>query len=88
MSEDSDDDLHRSVRSDNAEDFMDVEDSSPHSDTCDLVQSINGMHRVLDLIDEQGSGGLVDKVIIAQDSLCAFINSVCPGTCVHDESQL
>lgn len=24
----------------------------------------------------------MDKVIIAQDSLCAFINSVCPGTYV------
>ncbi|KAG1764551.1 hypothetical protein EDD22DRAFT_883267 [Suillus occidentalis] len=74
MSEDSDDDLYQSVRSDDAEDFMDVEDSSPHSDARDLVESINGI--------EQGSGGLVDKVIIAQDSLRAFINSVCPGTYV------
>ncbi|KAG1886619.1 hypothetical protein F4604DRAFT_1278700 [Suillus subluteus] len=82
MSEDSDDDLYQSVRSDNAEDSMDVEESSPHSDARDLVQSINGMYRVLDLINEQGSGGLVDKVIIAQDSLRAFINSVCPGTYV------
>ncbi|KAG1778913.1 hypothetical protein EV702DRAFT_1093073 [Suillus placidus] len=82
MSEDSDDDIYQSVRSDDAEDFMDVEDSSPHSDARDLVQSINGMYRVLDLINEQGSGGLVDKVIIAQDSLRAFINSVCPGTYV------
>ncbi|KAG1848075.1 hypothetical protein DFJ58DRAFT_729977 [Suillus subalutaceus] len=82
MSEDSDDDLYQSVRSDNAEDSMDVEESSPHSDARDLVQSINGMYRILDLINEQGSGGLVDKVIIAQDSLRAFINSVCPGTYV------
>ncbi|KAG2040447.1 hypothetical protein BDR03DRAFT_892378 [Suillus americanus] len=82
MSEDSDGDLYQSVRSDNAEDFMDVEDSSPHSDARDLAHSINGMYRVLDLISEQGSGGLVDKVIIAQDSLRAFINSVCPGTYV------
>ncbi|KAG1889124.1 hypothetical protein F4604DRAFT_1673832 [Suillus subluteus] len=82
MSEDSDDDLYQSLRSDNAEDSMDVEESSPHSDARDLVQSINGMYRVLDLINEQGSGGLVDKVIIAQDSLRAFINSVCPGTYV------
>ncbi|KAG2365210.1 hypothetical protein BDR07DRAFT_1399490 [Suillus spraguei] len=80
MSEVSDDDVYHSVRSDDGE--MDVEDSSPHSDTRDLVQSINGMYRVLDLISEQGSGGLVDKVIIAQYSLRAFINSVCPGTYV------
>ncbi|KAG1840861.1 hypothetical protein C8R48DRAFT_739797 [Suillus tomentosus] len=81
MSEDSDDFYH-SVRSGDAEDFMDVEDSSPHNDARDLAQSINGMYRVLDLINEEGSGGLVDKVIIAQDSLRAFINSVCPGTYV------
>ncbi|KAG2116835.1 hypothetical protein DEU56DRAFT_984883 [Suillus clintonianus] len=83
MSEDSDnDDIYQSVRSDVVEDFMDVEDSSPHSDARDLAQSIDGMYRVLDLISERGSGGLVDKVIIAQDSLRAFINSVCPGTYV------
>ncbi|KAG0701346.1 hypothetical protein DFH29DRAFT_990130 [Suillus ampliporus] len=82
MSEDSDDDLYQSIKSDDGEDFMDLEDSSPRSDACDLVQSINGMHRVLDLINEQGSGGLVDKIIIAQDSLRAFINSICPGTYV------
>lgn len=80
MSEDSDDDLYQLVRSDNAEDSMHVEEFSPHSDARDLVRSINGMYRVLDLINEQGSGGLVDKVVIAQDSLRAFINSVCPGT--------
>ena len=56
------------------------------------------MYRILDLISEQGSGGLgkleylvkephanshislsVDKIIISQDSLRAFINTLCPG---------
>jgi hypothetical protein len=63
----------------------------------DLAYSIKGMYRILDLISEQGSGGLgeypsqtgalvltidlvsVDKIIISQNSLEAFINNVCPG---------
>ncbi|OJA15113.1 hypothetical protein AZE42_09078 [Rhizopogon vesiculosus] len=98
-SEDSDDDLYQSVKSDVGDDYMDVEDSPLHNDARDLVQSINGMYRVLDLISEQGSGGLgdiviiakssytdsyplVDKIIIAQDSLRTFINTVCPGAYV------
>ncbi|KAF8548833.1 hypothetical protein OG21DRAFT_1489038 [Imleria badia] len=40
------------------------------------------MYRILDLISEQGTGGLVDKIIISQDSLKAFINSVCRGAYV------
>ncbi|KAG1809692.1 uncharacterized protein BJ212DRAFT_1379102 [Suillus subaureus] len=80
--EDSDDDLYQSIISDNGEDYMDVEDSPPHDDARDLVQSIEGMYRVLDLISEQGSGGLVDKIIIAQDSLRAFANTICPGSYV------
>jgi hypothetical protein len=47
---------------------MDVEDSSPHSDARDLVESINGMYRILDLISEQGSGGLGTFTIL--DKLC------------------
>jgi hypothetical protein len=47
---------------------MDVEDSSLHSDARDLVQSINGMYRVLDLINEQGSGGL--GILIILDKPC------------------
>ncbi|KIK55622.1 hypothetical protein GYMLUDRAFT_76385 [Collybiopsis luxurians FD-317 M1] len=45
----------------------------------DLSRNIKGMYRILDLINEQGSGGLVDKIIIAQDSLERFINDVVPG---------
>jgi len=43
---------------------MDVEDSSTHNDARDLVQSINGMYRVLDLITEQGSSGLGDPILL------------------------
>lgn len=64
----------------------------------DLVNSVQHMYRLLDLISEQGSGGLglycelfdelsltkvtilvVDKVIIAQDAMGAFINALSPG---------
>ncbi|KAI6095859.1 hypothetical protein F5141DRAFT_1012708, partial [Pisolithus sp. B1] len=45
----------------------------------DLASSVKGLYRILDLITEQGSGGLVDKIIISQNSLKAFINIVCPG---------
>ncbi|KAJ6620546.1 hypothetical protein B0H10DRAFT_1063400 [Mycena sp. CBHHK59/15] len=37
------------------------------------------MFRVLDLISEPGSGWLVDKVIISQESLKGFINALSPG---------
>ncbi|KAH7882014.1 hypothetical protein F5I97DRAFT_1939518 [Phlebopus sp. FC_14] len=58
---------------------MDVDPPNPTRAEYDLAHSIKGMYRILDLISEQGSGGLVDKIIIAQESLQAFINSVCPG---------
>ncbi|KAJ7091563.1 hypothetical protein B0H15DRAFT_836658 [Mycena belliarum] len=45
----------------------------------DLLHSIKGLYRVLELITESGSGGLVDKIIIAQDSLKELINALCPG---------
>lgn len=48
---------------------MDVEDSPPHDDARDLVQSIEGMYRVLDLISEQGSGGLGDPIVLVKLSL-------------------
>ncbi|KAI9569901.1 hypothetical protein HD554DRAFT_2019705, partial [Boletus coccyginus] len=35
---------------------------------------------ILDLVSERGSNGLVDKIIIAQDSLKRFLNKISPGT--------
>jgi hypothetical protein len=76
---------------------MDMDAPPLQRDDLDLVYSIKGMYRILDLISEQGSGGLgkypsqidpriliidlvsVDKIIISQNSLKAFINNVCPG---------
>ncbi|KAI9444004.1 hypothetical protein H4582DRAFT_2189914 [Lactarius indigo] len=37
------------------------------------------MYRLLDLITEKGSSGLVDKIVIAQQSLQGFINALSPG---------
>ncbi|KAH8830109.1 hypothetical protein DL96DRAFT_1706949 [Flagelloscypha sp. PMI_526] len=41
--------------------------------------AIPGLYLIFDLISENGTGGMVDKIIIAQDSLAAFVNDLCPG---------
>ncbi|KDQ64238.1 hypothetical protein JAAARDRAFT_201615 [Jaapia argillacea MUCL 33604] len=53
--------------------------SLPPPQTSDLAHRIPGLYRILDLVSEAGSGGLVDKVIIAQESLGQFVNSLVPG---------
>jgi hypothetical protein len=76
---------------------MDIDTPPLQRDELDLAYSVQGMYRILDLISEQGGGGLgeypgqtgalvltivlvsVDKIIISQNSLEAFINNVCPG---------
>ncbi|KAG8991998.1 hypothetical protein FRB94_012099 [Tulasnella sp. JGI-2019a] len=45
----------------------------------DLLPKVKGLFRLLDLYSEQGSGGLVDKIIIAQDSLESLIGTLSPG---------
>ncbi|KAH9039442.1 hypothetical protein EDB83DRAFT_2228401 [Lactarius deliciosus] len=45
----------------------------------DLSLSVKGVYPLLDLITEQGSSGLVDKIVIAQQSLQEFINALSPG---------
>jgi hypothetical protein len=68
--------------------FVGMNDAT-ETDTKDLVLSIKGLHRILDLVSERGSGGLgthyikgvlrvlidftVDKIIIAQESLGSFM---------------
>ncbi|KAF9231333.1 hypothetical protein BU15DRAFT_82541 [Melanogaster broomeanus] len=86
---DSDESFYESLDADvpltpASDDRMDVDMPVPqhHHDELDLSYSIKGMYRILDLISEQGSGGLVDKIIISQNSIEAFINSVCPGAYV------
>ncbi|KAM5540363.1 hypothetical protein V8D89_005821 [Ganoderma adspersum] len=45
----------------------------------DLATSIPDLYRVLDLIYDRGSGGLVDKIIIEQESLGRLINVLRPN---------
>ncbi|KAA1477854.1 hypothetical protein DENSPDRAFT_625472 [Dentipellis sp. KUC8613] len=45
----------------------------------DLVKMMPGVYRILDLISDQGSGGLVAKIVISQDSLRDFVESMYPG---------
>ncbi|KAF8548831.1 hypothetical protein OG21DRAFT_1489037, partial [Imleria badia] len=79
----SDDSRYQSADEENSrDDQMDIGVQPPQRDELDLAYFINGMYRILDLISEQGSGGLVDKIIISQDSFKAFINSVCSGAYV------
>ncbi|KAG8816259.1 hypothetical protein FRC17_000381 [Serendipita sp. 399] len=47
--------------------------------TLDLLDQIHNMYRLLDLISDQGTGGAVDKVIIAQDSISKFANRIHTG---------
>ncbi|KAI9453845.1 hypothetical protein BJY52DRAFT_1225384 [Lactarius psammicola] len=52
----------------------------------DLAMAVKGMYRLLDLINESGSNGYgkepsyFEKVIIAQESLERFVNTMCPGS--------
>ncbi|SJL03909.1 uncharacterized protein ARMOST_07266 [Armillaria ostoyae] len=48
----------------------------------DPVHEIPRMYRLLDLVSEPGSVGLVDKIIIDQDSLKSFANDKSPGAYV------
>ncbi|KAF8306094.1 hypothetical protein DL93DRAFT_2232719 [Clavulina sp. PMI_390] len=45
----------------------------------DLLPHIKGMYRLLELFSEQGSGGVVDKIIISQDSVGRLVEQFYPG---------
>ncbi|KAG8215603.1 hypothetical protein J3R82DRAFT_7468 [Butyriboletus roseoflavus] len=85
-SDSGDESLYQSVDEENSSDNQKMDIDAPpqahQRDELDLGHSIKGMYRILDLISEQSSGGLVDKIIISQNSLEAFINNVCPGAYV------
>ncbi|KAI0089042.1 hypothetical protein BDY19DRAFT_121663 [Irpex rosettiformis] len=51
----------------------------PGESPSELVDAINGMYRILDLVGEEGSGGFIDKIVIAQESFGRFANSIYPG---------
>ncbi|CAE6373871.1 unnamed protein product [Rhizoctonia solani] len=52
--------------------------SEPHHE--DLSTIVPNLFRLLDLVDEHGSGGIVEKVVIDQTSLHRLLNIVQPGS--------
>ncbi|KAG8897271.1 hypothetical protein FRB99_008270, partial [Tulasnella sp. 403] len=46
----------------------------------DLLPRIKGLYRLLDLYSENTTSGLVDKIIISQESLKSFLDAICPGS--------
>ncbi|QRW13380.1 E3 ubiquitin-protein ligase TRIP12 [Ceratobasidium sp. AG-Ba] len=46
----------------------------------DIFKRIPNLFRLLDLIDEHGSGGIVEKIVIDQNSLHRLLNIVQPGS--------
>ncbi|CAE6496426.1 unnamed protein product, partial [Rhizoctonia solani] len=46
----------------------------------DVLGSIPNLFRLLDLVDEHGSGGIVEKIVIDQHSLHRLLNIVQPGS--------
>ncbi|CAE6448596.1 unnamed protein product, partial [Rhizoctonia solani] len=52
------------------------QDSTPD----DPLGSIKNLFRLLDLVDEHGSGGIVEKVVIDQTSLHRVLNIIQPGS--------
>jgi hypothetical protein len=45
----------------------------------DLLPRVNGLFRLLELFSEQGSGGVVDKVIISHASVANLADWIKPG---------
>jgi len=45
----------------------------------DLLPRVKGMYRLLELFSEQGSGGVVDKIIICQESVSQLVEQLHPG---------
>ncbi|KAG9119443.1 hypothetical protein FRC07_005532, partial [Ceratobasidium sp. 392] len=46
----------------------------------DPLKLVPNLFRLLDLVDEQGSGGIVEKMVIDQTSLHRLLNTVQPGS--------
>lgn len=53
--------------------------ASQPSQDMDLLPRIKGMYRLLELFSEQGSGGVVDKIIISQESVSQLVEQLYPG---------
>ncbi|CAE6443309.1 unnamed protein product [Rhizoctonia solani] len=54
--------------------------SGIHSNSDDLLSAIPNLFRLLDLVDEPGFSGIVEKIVIDQHSLRRLLNTVQPGS--------
>ncbi|KAG8742808.1 hypothetical protein FRC11_014128, partial [Ceratobasidium sp. 423] len=50
------------------------------SQTQDIIHKIPNLFRLLDLVEDRGSGGIVEKIVIDQPSLHELINTLQPGS--------
>ncbi|KAG8725831.1 hypothetical protein FRC11_001387, partial [Ceratobasidium sp. 423] len=51
-----------------------------HSNSDGPLGVVPNLFRLLDLVDEHGSEGIIQKIVIDQDSLRRFLNLVQPGS--------
>ncbi|CAG8438292.1 8031_t:CDS:10 [Funneliformis caledonium] len=51
----------------------------------DLAEYIPGLYRLLDLCKDDGSNGLVDKIIISKDSLKKLCNDMVPSSVINQQ---
>ncbi|KAG9089762.1 hypothetical protein FRC06_001400 [Ceratobasidium sp. 370] len=64
-------------------DALSVPDESKREDDTagrDALGCVPNLFRLLDLVDEHGSGGIVEKIVIDQTSLHQLLNTVQPGS--------
>ncbi|KAH7337772.1 hypothetical protein B0J17DRAFT_718539 [Rhizoctonia solani] len=54
-----------------------IQDPTPNNG---LLKGVPNLFRLLDLVDEQGSGGIVEKAMIDQTSLHRILNILQPGS--------
>ncbi|KAF8317563.1 hypothetical protein DL93DRAFT_2095570 [Clavulina sp. PMI_390] len=53
--------------------------TGPATPDLDLLPRIKGMYRLLELVSEQGSGGVIDKIVISQEPLRQLLEQFYPG---------
>ncbi|KIM22920.1 hypothetical protein M408DRAFT_26541 [Serendipita vermifera MAFF 305830] len=68
------------LNSDRGPPSMDSDEPLSPTSSMDLMHHIPGLYRLLDLVQERGTGGMVDKVIISQESIQKFVNTIRPGS--------
>ncbi|KAG8732984.1 hypothetical protein FRC11_009539 [Ceratobasidium sp. 423] len=68
---------HLPPDSTNGEHASEVPESTPG---LDILDRIPNLFRLLDLVEDRSSGGIVEKIVIDQQSFSKFINTIQPGS--------